>query len=59
MLRRVFDYGLLPVFVTGADANTPAKNLVMRIVWMSFAAAVPKEKQTATKYGAKTAGFLP
>jgi hypothetical protein len=26
---------------------------------MSLAVAVPNEKQAATKYGAKTAGFLP
>jgi hypothetical protein len=45
--------------VTGADPNKPAKNLVMRIVCMSFAVAVPKEKQPAMKYGMRTAGFLP
>lgn len=48
-----------PVFVTGAEPNNPAKNLVMRIVWISFAVAVPKEKQAAIKYGMITAGFLP
>lgn len=48
-----------PVLVTGADPNKPAKNLVMRMVWMSFAVAVPNEKHAAIKYGIKTAGFLP
>jgi hypothetical protein len=48
-----------PVFVTGADPNRPAKNLQSRMVWMSFAVAVPNEKHAAMKYGARTAGFLP
>ncbi len=48
-----------PVLVTGADPNKPAKNLVIRIVWISFAVAHPKEKQAAMKYGTNTAGFLP
>jgi hypothetical protein len=48
-----------PVFVTGAEPNIPAKNLVIKIVWISLAVAVPKEKHAAIKYGAKTAGFLP
>jgi len=48
-----------PVFVTGAEPNNPAKNLVIRMVEMSFAVAVPKEKQAAMKYGTKTAGLLP
>jgi hypothetical protein len=38
-----------PVLVTGADPNIPAKNLVMRIAWMSFEQAVAKEKQPAMK----------
>jgi hypothetical protein len=45
--------------VTGADPKSPAKNLVIKIVCMSFAVAVPNEKHAARKYGAKTAGFLP
>jgi hypothetical protein len=48
-----------PVFVTGADPNRPAKNLQSKMVWMSFAVAVPNEKHAAMKYGARTAGFLP
>jgi hypothetical protein len=48
-----------PVLVTGAEPNSPAKKRVISIVWISFAAAVPKEKQPAMKYGIKTAGFLP
>jgi hypothetical protein len=38
-----------PVFVTGALPNNPAKNLVIRMVWISFAVAVPNEKQAAMK----------
>jgi len=48
-----------PVFVTGADPNSPAKNLVIRIVWISLAVAVPNEKHAAMKYGTRTAGLLP
>ena len=48
-----------PVFVTGTHSKKPAKNLVIIIVWMSFAVAVPKEKTAARKYGIKTAGLRP
>jgi hypothetical protein len=41
MAPAVIEMGELP--------NTPAKNLVMRIVWISFAVAVPNAKAALTK----------
>jgi hypothetical protein len=38
-----------PVITTGALPKRPEKNRVMRMVWMSLAVAVPKEKTAAMK----------
>lgn len=40
-----------PVLLTGALPNKPVKNLVMRMVWISFAVAVPNAKIPPMKYG--------
>ena len=48
-----------PVFETGAEPKKPVKNLVIRIVWISFAAPVPNEKTAAAKHGPRTVHFRP
>jgi hypothetical protein len=40
-----------PVMDMGELPNAPAKKRVMRMVWMSFAVAVPKANAALMKYG--------
>ena len=48
-----------PVLTRAPDAKNAAKNLVIMIVWISFAVAVPRVKQAPIKKGGITAALRP
>jgi hypothetical protein len=48
-----------PVQVIGAAPKNPVKKRVIRIVWISFADAVPNDIAIDTKKGTMTGHFRP
>jgi hypothetical protein len=48
-----------PTQVTGAAAMTPAKNRVMKMVWIFSAVAVAAEKQMKMNRGGRIESFRP